>query len=334
MARSIRVIARGKLHEIVTRARRGLPLPPNRLTNTILAGIISRTQRHDEVTLCNYVYMNNHSHKHVIPKDPAFFPRFYGEISKKITDSLRTLLGRRTLRIWEDRATVMVMAELEDCIKRLIYVFTNPTKAGLVDKIEDYPGLNSWNAFITCPPSVEAEVSQETRWFPVALLPRLRSTTLSENEAKKICEEMSASEDSVSHKLVVKPFAWLAQFGITASEEIEAIRQKVIRGVRELEAEYRTQRAKDKKQVLGEERVKTVPYLKPHTPKLRERKIFLICSNKELRIRFLSYFESIFAKCKESYQKVRRGITAVWPPGTFTPWLPPTCCHELRLEHF
>ena len=330
MSRSVRVIVENKLYEVVARAREGLPLPPTGTTNALLSGIMARTQRHDEVTLCNYVWMNNHSHKHVIPKNPEFLPRFYCEILKKTTDSLRTLLGKNSLRIWEDRASVVMLAELEDCIRRVIYIFCNPTKAGLVDTIEEYPGLTSWKAFVSCEPSVEAEVRTEAVWCPVSGLPTLpKSHSLTEKQDKHFLEQLGLASDLKTHTLIVKPFAWLSQFGITKPEEIEKIRQKIISGVRENEAIYRAQRLKDKKRVVGAKRLKELPYMSPHQPKLRARKIFLICTNKELRLKLLKFYQGVFDRCRECYERIKKGATAVWPPGTFIPWLPPNKCSSL-----
>ena len=60
---------------------------------------------------------------------------------KKTTDALRALTGKDSLRIWEDRVTVMAIPLLEDAINRLIYNFCNPAAAGLGDSIDTYKGI-------------------------------------------------------------------------------------------------------------------------------------------------------------------------------------------------
>ena len=330
MARAPRVIIKGRVYEIVPRVREGLPLPPTKTTNILLGGILARTQRDEKVTLCNYVIMNNHGHIHAIPDKPEQLSRFYGEFQKKTTDTVRALLGQKSLRLWEDRTSVIMLDGLEDVINRLVYAFCNPAKADLVDSIDDYCGLNTWHAFTTCKPSVDAEVQIQSSWHPVASLPELPANrVLSETQDRALSARLLASKDSVRHVLVVKPFAWLAHFGISEPAEIEEIRQGIIRRVRENEAEYRAKRLKDHKAPMGVEKLKCQPYMKAHTPKQKSRKIFLICANKERRLELLRFFQDIFARCRECYEKVKSGISAVWPPGTFTPWLPPGECYVL-----
>lgn len=325
MPRTIRVIAEGQVYEVVPRAKNGLPLPPNQLTNTVLSGIIGRCQRYEEVTLSNFCLMNNHSHLQLITNVAHLLPKFLGELLKKTTDSVRAMLGFRSLRLWEDRASIILVPDLEDSISRLVYIFTNPTKAGMVDTIDEYPGLSSWNAFVSCPASLDAEVRTPVHWYPVAALPLIpRSGHLTDNEASRLCEQIALSTERVEAELVVKPFAWLAPYGVSDPTQIEAIRQRVISGVRELEAQYRAARAEKNQTAIGAKRLRLARYMEPHTPKRRDRKIFLICSNKEARIKFLGYFRDIFSKCRECYELAKSGATAIWPPGTFIPWLPPT----------
>ena len=142
MGRRRRVLFKDKLYEIVPRAREGLPFPCTQTTNILLQGILARIQRDDKVILTNFVNMNNHDHIHAIPKEPRMFTRFYCEYQKKRTDTLRKLLGRKSLKLWEERATVMHMQNLEDAVERLIYLLCNPAKAHRSDSIETYKGLS------------------------------------------------------------------------------------------------------------------------------------------------------------------------------------------------
>ena len=221
---------------------------------------------------------------------------------------------------------------LEDCVNRLVYIFCNPTKAGLVDSIDEYPGLSTWNAFTTCEAKVSAEVTVNAPWHPVATLPRLSSSSvsLSRREDNTLSGQLCSSKASVAHKLVIKPFAWLEQYGVTESSEIEEIRKEVIQRVRELEAEYREGRRNERRSAMGAERLQREPYLKPHKPKTKERKIHLICSDNTRRVELLLFFQSIFDQCRECYQSIKDGIAAEWPPGTFVPWVPPKICYSFE----
>ncbi len=328
MARRPRVIAEHKVCEIIPRAREGLPLPPTETTNILLKGILARAQRDDKVELHNFVMMGNHGHIHASPDKAANLPLFYCEVQKKTTDTLRAMMGLGSLRLWEDRTGVMMIDGLDDVINRLIYIFCNPTKADLVDSIDEYCGLNTWRDFTTCEANVNAEVHISAPWHPVASLPRLPTNrVLSKEQDRRMAEQLCASEEAIPHTLVIKPLAFLAQFGITDPVEIEEIRQTVIRRVREQEAEYRVKRTREKKAPLGAEKLQRQAYFKIHTPKEKGRKVFLICADKVRRLELLQAFQSIFDRCKECYQMAKAGVAAVWPPGTFIPWIPPKeCC--------
>jgi hypothetical protein len=321
MPRRRRVIVKDYPYEVVPRARDTLPLPPNRTTNTVRLGIFSRAQRDGKVTLCNLVCMNNHDHMQLIPKNPKDLPRFYGEVLKKTTDSLRTLTGKKSLRIWEDRVSVIMLASLEDAIKRLVYLFCNPAKAALCDSIDSYQGISSWKAFCTCEPKLEAKYEISAPWHRVADLPKIGPRALSKTEDDRYAGRLCSSKNSVKQTLIFEPFVWLKLFGVTDSNDIEKVRQRVIREVYEREATYRAER-----KTLASPQYS--PYLAPHTPKKKERKIFLICSDKEERIGWIEFFEQIEENCSDCYQRAKCDNLANWPPGTFIPWLPPTECFD------
>ena len=324
MPRRRRVIVQGYPYEVIPRARESLPLPPNEITNEIRRGIFARAQRDEKLYLCNLVCMNSHDHMQVVPQKPKDLPKFYCEVLKKTTDSIRTLSGQKSLRIWEDRASVMLLASLEDNINRLVYLYCNPARAGLSDSIDSYRGISSWDAFRSCEPSVEAKVEIPSAWYRVAALPSIGLKGLSREADRAQLIKLKASKDKEEHTLVFEPFAWLKCFGITDPQEIEAIRQRVIREVYAREAEYRAEREKKKLPAMNPGRLQGVAYLKPHVPKKKERKIFLICSDKIQRIRWITFMDQVDEQCCECYQLAKAGKPCKWPPGTFIPWLPPT----------
>lgn len=306
---------------MVSRAREGLPLPPTETTNEILSGIYGRAQRDETVTLCNFVEMNNHSHILAIPKTPELFTNFYKELKGGITESVKALMGLPHLTLWEERSTVAVVPTLEDIIQRLVYIFCNPTKAGLVDSIDEFPGLNSWRAFKTCEPSVHATVSIPVRCYHKSAIPRLPSDdTLTEEDDRRFVSALQSSDDVFEHELIMKPLAWLELFGITDPKRIEAVRQRVIKLVHEQEAKYRAGRTRP---VMGVQRLRSQPYFKPHTPAKRDREIFVICSDAEIRKQIISFVRQTTDKCREFYESFKQGLPVVWPEGVLIPWLPP-----------
>jgi hypothetical protein len=319
MTRTRRTYKGNSLYEIVSRAAEGLPLPPTSTTNEILRGIYGRAQRDNKVTLCNFVEMNNHNHTHVIPSAPKLFAFFYKEVKKQCTEAVKALLGLPRLRLWEARSTVAVIPRLEDAIARLVYLFCNPAKAGLVDSIDEFPGLNSWSYFKSCKPSVDATVSIPVRSYHKSAIPRLPSgNALSEQQDLALVTQLHQSDDVFEHTLQIQPLAWLKPFGITDPKQIESIRQRIIQMVYEQEAEYREAR---KFPVLGSTNLQRQEYFKPHVPAKRERKPFVFCSDPELRKEIIAFVRSIMDRCRRCYEQAKQGLVVSWPDGVFIPWL-------------
>jgi hypothetical protein len=298
-------------------------MPPNQTSNELKLGILGRTQRDSKVELSHFVDMNNHSHTLAVSNHCEKLSKFYMELQKKTTDAVKALLGLKSLSLWEDRPAVAEVATLEDAIKRIVYIYCNPSKASLCDSIEEYPGINSWSAFLQCEPRVDAEVVVDARWYPVSEIPVLPSRSLSPKQDARIHQELASSEKALSHPIIIKPFKWLEVFGIVNPDKIERIRQKIIAQVRETERASAVARLAAGKRSVPRSVLVREPYMKPHTPKKKERKIYLICGDRELRLELLERFRQILNRCRECYRKAKEGLRVEWPPGTFTPWFPP-----------
>jgi hypothetical protein len=157
----------------------------------------------------------------------------------------------------------------------VVYIYCNPSHAGLCDSIEQYPGLSSWSAFRDCTPSLDAEVEIEARWYPVSEIPTIpKSRCLSPRQDAAFYRELKESEQAVRHPIVLKPFKWLETYGVTEPHEIEKIRQRIINRVREAEHVHVRARASYNKQSVSPAALRQALYMKPHKPKKKKRKIF------------------------------------------------------------
>jgi hypothetical protein len=299
-------------------------MPPTDTSNEIRLGILGRTQRDNKVELCHFVDMNNHSHSMAVSITGANLSKFHMELKKKTTDAVKALLGLSSLSLWEKRTGVFRIVTLDDAIERVIYIYSNPSNAGLCDSIDYYPGISSWKAFKECAPSIDAEVEVPARWYPVSELPAIPTNRrLSPGQDASLLRALKQSEKAVDNSIVLKPFKWLERYGVTEPCDIEKIRQRIIDRVREQECANTLARVKANKDSASPDALRAAVYMEPHKPKKRERKIFLICGDKELRLELLEVFRRTVSKCRECYRKAKAGIRVEWPPGTFTPWFPP-----------
>jgi hypothetical protein len=203
----------------------------------------------------------------------------------------------------------------------------NPVRAGLVRSIDDYPGLNTWEAFTTCEPDIDATFKISAHWMPSsALEPLPESNMLSPRADRNMVNNIRESDKAVEYELEIKPMKWLAAFGITNPEDIERIRQTVIRRVREEEREVEKERIDKSMPFIGAERLKQQEYFRPHTPKEKGPRISLICGDDARRPTLLEQLSQIRQRCKECYLALKQGLDHEWPPGTFIPWIPPSVC--------
>jgi hypothetical protein len=319
MPRTRRYYPSNRPFEITLRAREGIPFPPWDLINLIIAAAMARTQRDQKVTLCDYVWMGNHTHILIVVKDAEQCKNFYMELQRKITEYLKRLLGLDYLHLWEGRPSVAEIRSEARMLERLIYFYCNPARAHLVTSIQDYPGVTSWKALT----SGNAETTQELPWIRFPAVKKLPSHRISRTQDKFLTEKLIRSAKR-KHTLTTNPMAWCACFGITDKERIEELRKEIIARVAEREAELSAERAREKKSVIGSARLIAASIRQAHKPKEKSRNIYVLSADAEDRIHYIRMMKALNDHCTRLYELAKRGETNLeWPPGMFRPPLPP-----------
>jgi hypothetical protein len=252
---------------------------------------------------------------------------FYAEVQKKITESLKALLGLPHLRLWGGRPVVAHIADLPAAIEQIAYLYANPARANLVDSISHYPGCSSWDLFqetlASDPDQVSAKVEYPALWIPYSKIPLLPTQVLKKHADIDFADRLS--QKGVPHTLELHPNAWMKCFGITSPEDVADINQKVLASLAKREQEARGKRVAEDKGVLGERLLKLQPVTRAHVPKdrARRRRVFVICSDREERIRIIRNVKELCRLAREYYYDALRGILRNWPPGMFRPPLRP-----------
>ena len=272
------------------------------------------------VQLFHGVYMGNHCHLVVSPKRPDSFHLGYGQVNKQLTDALKMLLRRPKLRVWEERAYPIFMPKFEDVLLKIVYAYSNPSKAGLCDTIDEFPGFSTWKPFLDCELKVDAEVRIPTTSVRMRDLPALpENRRLSVKEDKEFAASLHERGEPI--ELIVRPYAWLSFYGITKEKDIAQVREVIIRRVRWNELVARKLREKARREVIGVEKLITTKFMRNHTPKERSPfKIYLHARDKATRLYWLAKFKELFI----AYAEARRRSRTVRPEGTFSPGFPPS----------
>jgi hypothetical protein len=316
-----------KLYALTFRALEGLPFVATHYMKLLLCGIIARAQRDYKVTLCHFLWMGNHAHMLAVFNDPQQAANFYAEVQKKVTESLKSLLGLPHLRLWERRPVVAQVLDLPAAVGQIAYLYANPARANLVETVSEYPGCSSWAAFKelvasgTC--QLDAKVEREVMWVPYSKIPPLPATVLKKHADLDFTELLTRR--GMPHKLELYPNAWMKCFAVREPEQVAQINQAVLTHLTESEQQHRDKRVKESKGVLGERRLRVQPIQRPHTPKGREtrRRVFVICSDKDERIRFIEKVKALCRLARRYYRDAIKGIHRNWPPGMFKPPLRP-----------
>jgi REP element-mobilizing transposase RayT len=317
MGRKNRYLHSGLPHEICIRTKEGLPFPCWLVVTLLLKSAMARAAREARVTICHFLWMANHLHLLVVVRDAKQCELFYGELQKKITDYVKRLMGVSHLSLWEGRPEVAPILDSDKVIEQIGYYYLNPARAHLEESIRNYPGFSSWEAF---------EKVQSCQDTIVQKVPFIRCPTIKRLSADKIAKSLDLAltksleaQASEIEELVIEPNAWAKCFELT-QEELEGANATIHETINNTEALLCQQRRKAGRKVIGAQRLCAEQFQKPHIPKKRGRKIFVLSSVEKLRVGFIEMLEELCDKCRELYAKRQFHL---WPPGMFLPPAPP-----------
>ena len=318
--RARRMYRSRRMYELCFRAKQGLPLPARRLTTLLLQSIIARLLRSEQVIVCAFVWMANHPHIQLYSLDATALKAFHGGLKKRITDFMKRLLALSHLSLWNENDSVVEILDLDLAVERMVYTFLNPVRAKQSKTIDSYRGFHTWNEFVTAPPDINACIKREIPWILATDIEPLSEENPSQREEDSIVESLQEqTKRRETHTLSIYPFKWLQAFGITSPKEIEAIRQRIIRRVREGEAEM----AED---TPVAQRLQGYVVTEAYIPPPRERRVFAYGSTKEIRQSYIRLFREFQRKCRSCYELLKQGVKNIpWPQECFIPPAPKLC---------
>ena len=302
-----KIFIHGTVVEVCFRTEEGLPLPATPYIKVILESIFARAQSLFPVTICHYLVMANHIHMLVVVDDPAGVPAFVGYLKGESAHAVNRLMGRKKHTVWCDGFDSPIILDAENAIKAIAYIYSNPQQANLEDRIEKYPHLSTWKAFLSG--GEERTVLRIPRDAVPALPRRMLSFKEQHELARKLQEQ--GREESV---LLIEPDAWMACFDELAHREPEEVNRVIIERVRSREEALDRLR---KKPVLGAHALMLETVYREYQPVKRGRRMLCLSTFKTLRVAFIRWFREHCAQAVCLRQAVD------WlhrlPPGLFAP---------------
>lgn len=321
MARLRRFILSKQVYEVCFRTKEGLPFVCTQYMRLILESVIARAQRDFKVDISHLIYMGNHPHMLISSRDAEQFKNFYCEVKKQTTEMVKRLLGKRHLSLWQENATnVVYLEDLETIQERIAYFYSNPSKAGLVNTIDNYPGLSTWEVFLGSENSINYEYKKNCPWIQQPMLKPLPCKSVTERQDRAICSELIAKSE-ISHQLVIMPNVWMSAFvEDNDPDTVRGYNQQIIKLIRENEASYRQERNEACRRTLGSTALKQAPIDRKYTPKKFSPAVFVITRNNELRKQIIAWYREFCNQCAECYQQWKAGnLFCQWPPGAYAP---------------
>ena len=147
MSRNLRYIPPDSLVEVTCRVIQGrFLLRPGQDLNAIIIGALAKAQKRYGMTVCAFVYLSNHCHLLLQPRNAKQLSSFMGHVNSKIAREAGRLHAWCE-KLWGRRYTsVVVSDEPEAEVERLRYVLAQGCKEGLVDSPKQWPGATSAKA--------------------------------------------------------------------------------------------------------------------------------------------------------------------------------------------
>lgn len=310
MPRIRKCFVHGTTVAITFRTEEGLPLVASAYMRVILESILARAQSLYSVTICHFIVMPNHIHMLIVIEAPEVVPDFVAYVKRESAHAINRLLGREKHTVWcegYDSATVL---DAQKAIDTIVYIYTNPQRAHLVEKIETYPNLSSWEPFLQGGGKISRlKIMRDS-------IPVLPTRTLSLNEQQHLAQELEA-KGTVEYRLVIEPDTWMSSFTELSNSSVRDINAEIVRRVREEEETLKQHRTQP---VQGAHALRLADIRKGYVPRKRARRMICLASSKELRKTYLSWYRELCCQANEVLKRWKVGDwLAKLPPGFFIP---------------
>jgi hypothetical protein len=302
MSRTLRFIPKeGTLVEVTCRTVQSrLLLTPRPDVCEVITGVLGRAQKRFEMKVCAAVFLSNHFHMLLVVDDARQLDRFMEYVDSNIAREVGRLVEWRD-KFWSSRYRAIVVSEEEVAqIDRLRYVLSQGVKEGLVEKVQDWPGVHSGRAYL------DGE-GLKGYWFD----------RTKEGAARRRGETPDRLAYATEEDVVLSPLpCW-------KDRSDDWVRERVHELVEEIEREAAVERERKRCPPLG---VRAILAQHPHSqPKKTKRSAAprFHAATKAVRDGLREAYSLFVLAFREAAEKLSRGDrSARFPAGSFPPALP------------
>ena len=316
MPRLRKFIFNNDVHFVTFGVEEGIMLPANPLVTFILKGALLRAQKHHPVKISHFVVNGTHIHMIVRVDNPEDLPGFMERFKTESAHYLNKLLGRRKRTVWCEGYDSPRLKNIADVVEYIVYTYINPVKDGLIDSINNYPGLSTWHLYTSNQKKLFARVFSRDSLFVV-------NQDISYKGFKKVQKILSKTSGKLE-QLAIFPNDWMRSFGIEQQGDIDEINQRILERIKESEDTIQRERDRQSKPFFGRKALENQGIELTYIPKRKGgKKMWCLCSNRTERKIYISFLKRLALKASEVYQEWKRGNTALrMPEGVFAPRMP------------
>lgn len=308
----------GGIYFITTSVERDFMLPPNPLIREIILKSLAQAQKLYPIEIIDIIVLPTHVHLLVRILDPECAASFMERFKTESAHAINRLLGRRRSTLWCERYDSPYIPDLETALNKIVYIYTNPSNDGAVDRIDEFPGFNTFNLRVSSSihPLKAGPIEIGTYVIPRPSFTKLKSHSL--DYYTKYRDGLVKGLQSAVVKIT--PNALFEKFGVYDDLSIQHYNQVIIERIRQKEALNRVERALAKKGVIGARKLTKMVIGSAFMPERSGRRMRVHCQNKALRIETLLWMRDLQRAGKDVRERWRVGdYSERYPMGLFPP---------------
>jgi hypothetical protein len=264
--------------------------------NNIIGTWLAKAIEYSGVDFYGTIVMSDHPH-HLLSHKEGRLDKFFEYFNGQVARALNRFYGRRH-QVWSRRYSAIPILDEPTDMERLIYFLTNPQKANLVDKIEQWPGLSSAEFHLG-----DSEEHNEYLFFD-------RTAWYRAKMPKAIAKFL--------HVVKIKYAVLPALEHLSEKKRKELLR----RLVSERESQLRAQRQLEGQRILGKRGLmQTDSKSRTTNPKTGSCPLCL-CSDKELATKFIDtryIYEAVYREQTRAYRESKKPGVLQLPLGSYPP---------------
>ena len=294
----------------------GLLLLANPLCELIIQSCLVAARTLYPVRICHIVVEATHVHMLLVVDNPDDVPNFMRHFKTESAHMINGLLGRDKRTLWcEGYDSPIVLTPLR-ALAAIAYMYANPAKDNLETTIDRYPGFSTWKMLRS---GEYTQLWKRVRRYQFVKLARdshnLRGYT-------KIAEAIRRdSEEELP--FVLEPNAWMEAFGYSDLHTQANINEALIRRVRRLEERAEAIRQREKKCIIGRDRLMKQPFDLTYRSRRSGRRMWCLSEKRKERVKFISFFKNLMDEARDIRERWKLGEVGLrYPPGLYPPSMP------------